>query len=95
MFSIKDIFCLLAPSSQLSASNDNAGGQRKSDSHAMAPARSTRCAADHAHADPYLAEACETKRLGEGARLISSVDGNPAAVLNLMATRERTGRRVA
>jgi hypothetical protein len=47
------------------------------------------------YADPYLTEACETKRLVEGARLISSVDGNPAAILNLMATRERKGRRAA
>ena len=47
------------------------------------------------YADPYLIEACETKRLVEGARLISSVDGNPAAVLNLMATRARKGRRAA
>ena len=65
------------------AVNDNAGGMAAT------------CQALHAPADPYLAEACETKRLADVARLISSVDGNPAAVLNLMATRNGRGRRAA
>lgn len=81
MHSIKALFCMLASSPQACAVNDNTGDQIR--------------AQTRAHADPYLIEACETKRLVEGARLISSVDGNPAAVLNLMATRARKGRRAA
>ena len=86
MYLFKNLFCQSAASSEARAVNDNSG---------VPQVQASRCEADRAHADPYLAEACETKRLVEGARLISSVDGNPAAVLNLMATRERKGRRAA
>ena len=85
MYSFKNLFCLFAAAC---AVNDNSGG-------AQAQVQTSRCEPARVHADPYLAEACETKRLVEGARLISSVDGNPAAVLNVMATRERKGRRAA
>ena len=40
-------------------------------------------------ADPYLTDAREARRLMRDVRLVSSVDGNPAAVLNMMALRSR------
>lgn len=89
MYSLRDIVCRLTSLGNC-AVNDNA----------LHPTAANTVAADAMrqpcfHADPYLAEARDAKRLIEGARLISSVDGNPAAVLNLMATRTTRGRRAA
>lgn len=85
MLSLRSIICYFSLAN--CASNDNAAHDHADTGNAAA--RAIR------RADPYLTEAAETKRLIGGARLISSVDGNPAAVLNLMATRSPRGRRAA
>jgi hypothetical protein len=86
MYSLKDILYYFTPCPGV-AVNDNAG--------VSVPPEGFTGQAALAASDPYLAEACETKRLIEGARLISSVDGNAAAVLNLISTRQSKGRRAA
>ena len=38
------------------------------------------------HRDPYFRQAEESRALAQSAKLVSSVDGNPAALLNMVSS---------